>query len=101
MRFRNKKADIAITILVLGIIVLCILSILNFYLYDQKSQKINKINLNDFYNAADSMAFSGYSGDYEIDFDSQKKSFEKKYSDGGVLGTGFLEKEILKIKYMP
>jgi len=61
MRF-NKKADVAITILVLGVIALCILALLSFYMADKnrKSEGINSVfHLQKVYNLAESVKFSG------------------------------------------
>jgi len=57
----NKKADIAITILVIGVIVLCTVALLSFYLIRDKQVKgvVNSAYfLRNFYNMADSVKYS-------------------------------------------
>jgi len=99
---RNKRADIAVMIFVIGVIALCILSLLSFYLAGekQKSGGINSFSyLQRVYNLAESVRFSESADNYE---------------DAGIEGEGFvIEKtfsktkglirrkkvEILKVKY--
>ena len=78
---KNKKADIAITILVLGIIALCVFALLSFYLSETK-QKSGGVNsafyLEKVYNTAESIKYSG---------DSLYKNYETgnikiKYAEG-------------------
>lgn len=61
MIMKNKKADIAITILVIGVIVLCTVAFLSFYMVSKK--RLGGINdfsyLQEFYNIADSIKYSG------------------------------------------
>ena len=57
----NKKADIAITILVIGVIVLCTVALLSFSLIKNKQVKgvVNSTYLlRNFYNMADSVKYS-------------------------------------------
>ena len=61
MIFKNKRADIAITILVVAVIVLCTVALFSFYMIGKK--KLGGINnfsyLQRFYNVADSIEYSG------------------------------------------
>lgn len=64
---KNKKADIAITILVIGVIVLCTVALVSFYLIrgNQVRGVVNSAySLQNFYNMADSVK---YSKDSELD----------------------------------
>lgn len=107
---KNKKADIAITILVLGVIALCAAALFSFY--NEKNQIKGVVNsayfLQDIYNLAESVKFSGVGlidkydkelQEYDIQYDSEKqeliigRTYYKK--DLGVSGN----EEILKITY--
>lgn len=58
---KNKKADIAITILVIGVIVLCTVALFSFYLIRDNQVKgvVNSAYfLQNFYNMADSVKYS-------------------------------------------
>ncbi len=58
----NKKADIAITILVIGVIVLCTVALVSFYLIKGNQAKgvVNSAYLlQGVYNVADSLEYSG------------------------------------------
>ena len=60
--FRSKKGDIAITILVIAVLVLCIASLLSFH-FSAKSQIKDTVKsayfLQDTYNLGDSVKYSG------------------------------------------
>ncbi len=85
--FKNKKADIAITILVVGVIALCILSLLSFYVAGkkQKSGGINSVfYLQRVYNLAESVKFSGSDlvGSYEsVNLVGGELVIEKEFLD--------------------
>ncbi len=73
----DKKADIAITILVLGVIALCMIALLNFSLTEkrQKSGKINSFyHLQKIYDLAESVKLSGSADNY-ADVISDKGNF--------------------------
>ncbi len=58
---KNKRGDIAITILVIGVIVLCTVALLSFYLIrgNQVKGVVNSVySLQEFYNMADSVKYS-------------------------------------------
>ena len=106
---KNKKADIAITILVIGVIVLCTVAFLSFYLIrgNQIRGVVNSAySLQDIYNLADSIEYSGLElidkykelDNYEID--SSGKTIERTYLKKDLGTTIGNEKEIvLKVKY--
>ncbi|MDD5191845.1 MAG: hypothetical protein PHH54_04185 [Candidatus Nanoarchaeia archaeon] len=90
---KNKKADIAITILVTGVIALCILALLIFYVSEkrQESEGINSFfYLQEVYNQAES---ARYSGEDNID------NYENvRYDSGFVVEKEFLDGN-LKVRY--
>ena len=102
-KMKNKKADIAITILVIGVIALCILALLSFYLSEtkQKSEGVNSFfYLQEVYNLAESARYSGSEGfsNYEnVKFENGKFIIEKTFFNGG--GWFSSKKEVLKINY--
>lgn len=58
---KNKRGDIAITILVIGVIVLCTVALFSFYLIRENQVKgvVNSAySLQEFYNMADSVEYS-------------------------------------------
>ena len=86
MKSMNKKADIAITLLVIGIIVLCSLALLKFYLSEQR-QATGGVNsfayLQGVYNLAESVKFSNDVEGYEdVRLDSGNLIIEKSFSQG-------------------
>ena len=91
---KNKKADIAITILVIMIIVLCTAALFSFYYFDkkQKSSGVNSVvYLQHVYNVAESAKFSesiggNLYGSYDM---GEPGVIEKDFLDG-----------TLKIKYV-
>ena len=101
---RNKKADIPITILVLGVIALCVFALLSFYLSETK-QKSGGVNsffyLQEIYNSAESVKYSGVDSinSYEnIKFEDSKFIIEKMFSiEKGLFKN---KKEILSVTYV-
>ena len=99
----NKKADIAITILVLGVIAICILALLSFYLSEtkQKSEGIDSFfHLQEIYNLAESVKYSGIEkiNNYEgVSKEGDKLVIEKTFFNKG--GWFSSKKEVLKINY--
>jgi len=100
----NKKADISITILVLGVIALCILALLSFYLSEtkQKSEGVDSFfYLQEVYNLAESVKYSDVEGidNYEaVKYESGDFVVEKTF----LKQTGWVFKnteEILKVNY--
>jgi len=84
---KNKKADIAITILVIMIIVLCSAALFSFYYVDvdRKSSGINSVvYLQHVYNIAESVKFSEGLGQnlYESYGMKEQGVIEKKFLDG-------------------
>jgi len=78
---KSKKADIAITIFVLGIIALCAFALLSFYLSEtkQKSGGINSVfYLGQVYNTAESIKYSG-GGLYK---NYENDNIKIKYTEG-------------------
>jgi len=102
---KNKKADIAITILVLGVLALLIFGLLSFYLSNQKTIESGPLSffvLRGVYNTADSFQFSGGNPDkYGIDVEEQQFVISHTVSgkQGAVLGIGGDLVEVLRIKY--
>jgi hypothetical protein len=111
MEKMNKKADIAITILVIGIFALCVLTLLSFHLAGSRQIKgvvKSAYFLQDIYNLADSINYSGvyylnnYRSelkDYSITESGNEVVIEKTYfkKDLGLAwGKG---DEVIKVKY--
>jgi len=85
MKKMNKKADIAITILVLGVIILCIAALLVFYLSEkQESEKIKNSNLQEVYNLAESVKFSD-SDNYQYVKKDKNFIIEKSFLNGDLV----------------
>ncbi len=90
---KNKKADIAITILVIMVIALCTIATLSFYLVNKRQESSgieSVVYLQQVYNLAESVKFSENLGEnlYK-EYDLEKPSIiEKEFLDGK-----------LKIKY--
>ena len=93
---KNKKGDIPVTILVVGVVALLVLALLSFYIAGNRQSKIN-VNafkeVQSVYNIAESFAFSNY-------------EFGDKYAKDGYLikeeGRGFIlerSSNNLKIRY--
>jgi flagellar basal body-associated protein FliL len=86
---KNKKADIAITILVLGVIVLCVFALLSFYLSEtkQKSGGINSVfYLEQVYNTAESLKYSGDSLYKNYETDNIKVQYTEGSNEGEIPG---------------
>jgi hypothetical protein len=102
----NKKADIPVTILVLGILALMIFALLSFYLIGEKI-KVGGINsvfhLQEVYNNVESAKFSGVGllGKYGISEGSGGYILNKTIigEPEGLFGILGEKREILKIKY--
>ena len=106
---KNKKADIAITILVIGVIVLCTVAFLSFYLIRGRQVRgvvRSAYLLQDIYNLADSIEYSGLGqidkygnlDNYEID--SSEKTIERTYLKKNLgITIGDKDEEVLKVKY--
>jgi hypothetical protein len=108
----NKKADIAVTILVLGIIALCTLTLLSFELASRNQIKgvmKSAYLLQDVYAVADSISYSGQSRlnsyqkelpDYNIQQSENNLIIEKTYfkKDFGLaLGAN---DEVIKVRHV-
>ena len=100
----NKKADIAITILVVGVIALCAAALFSFYVGGGKIRRVanSAYLLQDVYNLAESVKYSGegltYKYDEELEeYDIRGFVIERTYykKDLGVSG----DEEVLKVKY--
>lgn len=102
----NKRGDIAIVILVVGVLALMIFGLLSFYLVGERT-KVGGINsayhLRGVYNTAESVKFSDESLAYKYGVSEEEGKYilnnvvsEKK---GGWLVFGGEEVEVLKIKY--
>jgi len=102
----NQRGDIAIVILVLGVLALMIFGLLSFYLVGEQS-KAGGINsayyLQEIYNSAESVKFSDESLAYKYGVIEEEGKYvlEKKISEkeGGWLFFGGEDVEILRIKY--
>ena len=107
---KNKKADIAITILVIGVIVLCTVAFLSFYLIRDKQVKgvVNSAYfLQVIYNVADSIEYSGLGqidkykelDNCEIDDSSDEIIIKRTYYERDLGIVSKENKEILNITY--
>ena len=84
---KNKRADIAITILVIGVIVLCTVALVSFYLIrgNQVKGVVNSAySLQNFYNIADSVKYSGWNKDYQ-GVSINGNELEAKFPDIGLI----------------
>ena len=105
--FKNKKADIAITILVLGVLALMIFALLSFYLVEERI-KAGGVNsayyLQEIYNSAESVKFSDENLAYKYGASKEEGKFVLSKTitgkEGGFFGIGGEEVEIIKIKYV-
>ena len=104
--FKNKKADIAVTILVLGVLALLIFGLLSFYLVGEKirgGEIVSFSYLQEIYNDAESVRFSEGRLAPKYGAEGGGKTFfiQRSVSGdiGSVLGIGGESREILKIKY--
>ncbi|MDP3026937.1 MAG: hypothetical protein Q8N63_04460 [Nanoarchaeota archaeon] len=113
---KNKKADIAITILVIAVVVLCIATLFSFYFWGGKiGRTVNSAYfLQDAYNLAESINYSvknsgigmidkydGQNG-YSVKPEGQEVVIKRTYykKDLGVTGLGVdINEEVLKITY--
>jgi hypothetical protein len=106
-RILNKRADIAVTILVLGILALMIFALLGFYLAGEKIESggINSaFYLQAVYNTVESARFSGLGGSaskYGIDSGQEGYVLDVIIPGkiGGLWGIGGKDIEALRIKY--
>ena len=86
---KNKKAStsIAIVILVIAVIVLCTVALTSFYLIrgNQVKGVVNSAySLQNFYNVADSVKYSGWNKEYhEVSINGDK--LEAKFPDIGLI----------------
>jgi len=109
----NKKGDIAVVILVLGVLALMIFALLSFYLIGERSKAggINSaFHLQEIYNTAESVGFSDESlaykygvGEEEGRYVLSKIVFKEKSvweKTKSVVGAGEGEIESLRIKYV-
>jgi len=85
----NKKADVAITILVLGVMALCFLALLSFYLTEKEkqTQKIDfSFYVQEVYNLAESVRFSGPDSikDYNVKQEGSKLAIERNFEEGNL-----------------
>lgn len=99
--FKNKKADIAITILVIGVIVLCATALFSFYAVDKDRKIKGGINsvyyLQEVYNLAESVKYSGksLSSFYEDDNTKVEHKMEKAGNTDKEFGKFKIEKKFL------
>jgi len=104
--FKNKKADIAITILVIGVVALCAMALFSFYVVGDRHNIHGKVNsvfyLQEVYNLAESVKYSGggltdkYNeelSEYDIQGFVIRETYYKK--DLGIKG----DEEVLKVEY--
>ena len=111
--YMNKRADIAVVILVLGVLALMIFALLSFYLSGEKSKEggINSVfYLQEVYNIAESVRFSDESLAYKYGVFEEEGKFvldkvvmkEKGLWEKAknAVGAGDEDVEILKIKYV-
>lgn len=102
---KNKKGDIAITILVLGVITLCAIALLSFYLVGKKeADKIDRVfYLQGVYNTAESVRYSGVDLYKNYETDNIKIGYTERNKDEGKPGVYEINGEFLrgdlKIKY--
>ena len=102
---KNKRADIAVVILVLGVLALMIFALLSFYLVGKKGKEggINSaFHLQEIYNTAESVRFSdeGLSHKYDVSEEEGKYVLDKvvhEESSWWDFSNG--EVEMLRIKY--
>ena len=104
--FKNKKADISVTILVLGVLALIIFGLLSFYLVGEKVKGggvISYLHLQGVYTDAESARFSDENLAYKYFVKKEEGKFVIQMSAigeiGGFQGIGSESREILKIKY--
>jgi len=102
---KNKRGDIAVTVLVLGVLALLIFGLLSFYLSEKriKSGGIRSFShLQKLYNDADSAQFSGeLVPKYGVLREDGKFVLRRDISEdfGGFLGIGSEKIEVLRISY--
>ena len=109
----NKRGDIAVVILVLGVLALMIFALLSFYLVGEKGKRggINSaFYLQEIYNNAESVKFSDESLAYRYGVGEEEGKFvlsevimEEEGFWGkakGVVGIGSEDVELLRIKYV-
>lgn len=86
---KNKKADIAITILVIGVIALCAAALFSFYAVEKRviGGGVNSVfYLQEVYNLAESVKYSGVGlyksyGD-DVNYKDGRFIIEKEFLDG-------------------
>lgn len=94
----NRKADIAITILVIGVIVLCGLALMSFFISErnQESELNEFLYLQKVYNQAEAVRFSDSASNYY--------GFETK-GEGYIFETTFfregwiIDEEVMRVRY--
>ncbi len=101
---KNKKADISIMILVIGVIAICVLALLSFYLSEkkQKSEGVDSFfYLQEVYNLAESVKYSGMEriSNYEdVKYENGEFVVEKTFSiEKGIIFKS--KEEVLKVNY--
>lgn len=102
MIIKNKRGDIAITILVIGVIVLCTVALLSFYLIrgNQAKGLVNSAYfLRNFYNMADSVKYSKDLGLGVRTLYEKESYFNKEDLIGGVRIKKTFPNEGLTINY--
>jgi hypothetical protein len=106
VRKLNKRADIAVTILVLGILALMIFALLSFYLIGEKIKTggVNSVfHLQEVYNNVASAKFSGSADKYGIRIEGGSHVLERTITGefGGILwgAIGAETRETLRIRY--
>lgn len=91
---KNKRGDIPILILVVGIVILCGIALASFYLSGEKNKgKVDLIfNLQEIYTLAESIKFSGNIANYQnVREEGDNFIIEKKYFED--------ENILMEIKY--
>ena len=94
----NKRGDIAITILVIGVIVLCGLALVSFFMSEknQESELSEFLYLQKIYNQAESIRFSGGISNYPgFSATEERYVFEKTFFREG----WFSDEEVMKVRY--
>ena len=93
---KNKRGDISITILVIGVIVLCTVALVSFYLIrgNQVKGVVNSAySLQETYNMADSVGYSG---------EGLHSSYDEVIIGGGEIKKQFLDGDLnITYKFKP
>ncbi len=109
LKMKNKKADIAITILVIGVIALCAAALFSFYAVDKDRRVNGKVNsvfyLQAVYNLAES---ANYSSDnfgkevlnlYGVEEKGGKLVIKKSYAPKGIWVWSKEGEKLIEITY--